>query len=52
MNQLDTEIQYDRNVSEKFQLTRSTSKKIPPQQVARPIFSFLTPLVFQFITER
>ena len=52
MNQLDTEIQHDDNLSEKTQLITSTSRKVPQQLVERSDFSIHTSFVFHVITER
>ena len=51
LNQLDTAFQTDNNHREITKKKRSTSKKLPPQQVGRSEFSILRPFVFHVITK-
>ena len=52
LNQPDTENQDDNVALENNQMPLSTTKKVPPQQVARSDFPNATPFIFYVTTER
>ena len=52
LNQLETEIQHSNNILENTKKIHSTSRKVPPKQVATSETSILTPFVVHVNTER